>query len=111
MMDPGTIICSMRDVDRPLRKLMAEKKKSFNGIFDCRLKSIPIQILTLVNMLTYGPACTTVSQGTLSIPQFILSNFKQVSGYNATTFCRDNLDHETPLKLYNSLKMISDASS
>ena len=64
MMDLGTIICSMRDVVRPFRVLMAEKKNLFNGTFDidCQLKSIPIQLLTLVNMLIDGPACTTVSQ-------------------------------------------------
>ena len=63
MVDPGTIIRSMRDVVKPLRKLMAEKKNSFNGTFyiDCQLKSMPIQLLRLVNMLIHGPACTTVS--------------------------------------------------
>ena len=58
-------------------------------------------------MLIDDPACTTVSQASLSIVQLIFSNFKQVPGSNAAAFCRDNLDHETPLKLYNSLKMIS----
>ena len=113
MMDPGTIIRSMRDVVRPLRKLIAEKKNSFNGTFDinCQLKSIPIQLLTLVNMLIDGRACTTVSQASLSVAQLIFSSFKQVPGRNAAAFCRDNLDHETPLKLYNSLKMISDERS
>ena len=113
MMDPGTIIRSTRDVVRPLRKLMAEKKNSFNGTFDidCQLKSIPIQLLTLVNMLIDGPACTTVSQASLSIAQLIFSNFKQAPGHNAAAIHRDNLDHETPLKLYYCLKMISDARS
>ena len=32
-------------------------------------------------------------------------------GRNATAFRRDNLEHETPLKLCNSLKMVSDARS
>ena len=113
MMDPGTIIRSTRDIVRPLRKLMAEKKNSFNGTFDidCQLKLIPIQLLTLVNMLIDGPACTTVSQASLSIAQLIFSNFKQAPGHNAAAFRRDNLDHETPLKLYYCLKMISDARS
>ena len=73
MMDFGTIIRSMRDVARPLRKLMAEKKNSFNSTFDidCQLKSTPIQLLTLVNMLIDGPACTTVSQASLLIAQLI----------------------------------------
>ena len=111
-MDPGTIIRSMRDV-RPLHKLMAGKKNSFNGTFDidCELKSIPIQLLTLVNMLINGRACTRVSQASLSIAQLIFSNFKQAPGCNAAAFRRDNLDHETPLKLFNSLKMISDKRS
>ena len=75
----------MRDVVRPLHKLMAEKKNSFNGTFDidCQLKSIPIQLLTLVNMLSDGPACTTVSQASLSITHLILPNFKQAPGCNS----------------------------
>ena len=32
-------------------------------------------------------------------------------GRNATAFRKDNLEHETPLKLCNSLKMVSDARS
>ena len=62
-------------------------------------------------MLIDGPVCTTVSQASLSISQLVFSNFKQTPGYNAAAVCRDNLDHETPLKLYNSLKMISDRRS
>ena len=78
MMDPGTITCSVRDVVSPLRKLMAEKKTSFNGTFDidCQLKSIPIQLMTLLNMLIDGPACTAVIQASLSTAQLIFSNFK-----------------------------------
>ena len=34
-----------------------------------------------------------------------------VPGRNATAFRKDNLEHETPLKLCNSLKMVSDARS
>ena len=87
--------------------------QAFNGTFDldCQLKSISIQLLTLVNMLIDGPTRTAVSQASLSIAQLIFSNFKQAPGRNATAFCRDNINHETPLKRYNSLKMISDARS
>ena len=91
MMDPGTTIHSMGDTVRPLCKLMAEKKNSFNDTFDidCPLKSIPIQLLTLVNMFIDGPTCTTVSQASLLIAQLIFSNFKQAPGHNAPVFCRD----------------------
>ena len=91
MMDPGTIIRSMGDTVRPLCKLMAGKKNSFNDTFDidCPLKSIPIQLLTLVNMLIDGPTCTTVSQASLLIAQLIFSNFKQAPDHNATLFFRD----------------------
>ena len=87
--------------------------QAFNGTFDldCQLKSISIQLLTLVNMLIDGPTRIAVSQASLSIAQLIFSNFKQAPGRNAAAFRRDNLDHETPLKRYNSLKMISDARS
>ena len=66
MMDPGTIIRSMRDVVRSLLKLMAEKKNSFNSTFDIdyQFKLIPMELLTLVNMLIGGPAfpvCTFLS--------------------------------------------------
>ena len=47
----------------------------------------------------------------LSISQLIFSNFKMAPGRNATAFRRDNLEHETPLKFCNSLKMLSDARS
>ena len=88
MMDPGAIIRFMRDVARPSRKLMVGKKNSFNGTFDiiCQLKSIFIQLLTLVNMLIDEPACTTVSQASLSIAQPIFSNFKHAPGRNAAAF-------------------------
>ena len=108
IVDSGTKIHSLRHVVRSLRKLMAEKKNSFNGTFDidCHLKLIPIQLLTLVDMLIDGPVCTTVSQASLSISQLIFSNFEQVAGHNGTAFCRDNLALETPLKLFDSLKLI-----
>ena len=79
MMDPGAIIRFMRDVFRPSCKLMVGKKNSFNDTFDidCQLKSILIQLLTLVNMLIDDPTCTTVSQASLSIAQPIFSNFKR----------------------------------
>ena len=113
MMDHGTIIRSMRDFVRPLRRLKAEKKNSFDRTFDidCQLKLIAIQLLKLVNMLTDDSACATVSQASLSIAQLIISNFKQAPVRDASAFCRDNLDHETALKLYNSLKMISNTRS
>ena len=113
MMDHGTIIRSMRDFVRPLRRLKAEKKNSFDRTFDidCQLKLIAIQLLKLVNMLTDDSACATVSQASLSIAQLIISNFKQAPVRNASAFRRDNLDHETALKLYNSLKMISNTRS
>ena len=113
MMDHGTIIRSMRDFVRPLRRLKAEKKNSFDRTFDidCQLKLIAIQLLKLVNMLTDDSACATVSQASLSIAQLIISNFKQAPVCDASAFRRDNLDHETALKLYNSLKMISNTRS
>ena len=113
MMDHGTIIRSMRDFVRPLRRLKAEKKNSFDRTFDidCQLKLIAIQLLKLVNMLTDDSACATVSQASLSIAQLIISNFKQAPVRDASAFRRDNLDHETALKLYNSLKMISNTRS
>ena len=113
MMDHGTIIRSIRDFVRPLRRLKAEKKNSFDRTFDidCQLKLIAIQLLKLVNMLTDDSACATVSQASLSIAQLIISNFKQAPVRNASAFRRDNLDHETALKLYNSLKMISNTRS
>ena len=71
MMDPGTIIRSIRNVVRPLRKLMTEKKNSLNDIFDidCQLKSIPIQLLILANMLIDDPACTTLVKPFYQLPK------------------------------------------
>ena len=44
MMGPDSIICSMTNPVRPLRKLMSEKKNPVNGNFDidCQFKSVPI---------------------------------------------------------------------
>ena len=52
MIDHSIITHYMRGAI-PLRKLTVEKKNSFNGTFDIdsQLKSISIQLLTLVNML------------------------------------------------------------
>ena len=63
-----------------------------------------------MNIVTDGPACTTVSQASSSVAQLIFSNFEQAPGRNTAVFRRDNLDIETPLKLYNSLKMIKTIS-
>ena len=52
-----------------------------------------------------------ISEASLSIAQIIFSNIKQTPGHNAIAFRRDNLDHEILLKLYDSLKIISDARS
>ena len=99
MTDPATMILYMRDIIRPLCKLMAEN--TFNGTFDidCQMRSTHVQLLTLVNMFFDFPARTTVSQAFLSIAQLIFLNFKQASGRNATAFRRNDLDCETPLKL------------
>ena len=101
----------MRDIVRSLCMFMAKKKNSISGTFDidCQLKSIPIQLLTLGNLLIDGPVCTTVIQAPSSIVQLIFSYFKLAPGRNATAFRRDNFDYEVPSKLYNFLKMISDA--
>ena len=86
MMDSGTIIRSMRDVVRLLRKLMAEKKNSFNNAFDidCRLKSIPIQLMTLVNVFIDDSACTAVLliliKPLCQLPNYFFSNFRQMPG-------------------------------
>ena len=45
------------------------------------------------------------------LPISFFSNFTQSPGYNATAFRRDNLDYETLLKLYDSIKLILDARS
>ena len=84
MMDPGAITRSMGDVVRLLRKLMAEKKNSFNNAFDidCQLKSIPIQSMTLVNMFIDGSACTAVLliliKPLYQLSNYFFSNFKQM---------------------------------
>ena len=60
-------------------------------------------------MFIDSPAYNTVSLVSLVIAQLIFSNFKMVPGRYSIAFRRDNLDRETPLKFYKSLKMISDA--
>ena len=41
----------------PLRKIMAARENNFHGSFDeeSQLRSVPIQLLTLVSMLIDGP--------------------------------------------------------
>ncbi|CAG2195184.1 unnamed protein product [Mytilus edulis] len=61
-----------------VRSDMMATSSEFNGTFaaDCQEKSVPRSLLTLVNMLLYGPDITTdsFSQETLSIAQMLIFN-------------------------------------
>ena len=88
---------------------MSLKTNKFEGTFDIdsQVKSIPIQLLTVVSMLIDGPYISSrVSQPSLTVSQLIFSSFKQNNKCdNPALNPRENRDHETPVKIYTGLKL------
>ncbi|CAG2215868.1 unnamed protein product [Mytilus edulis] len=83
-----------------VRSDMMATSSEFNGTFaaDCQEKSVPRSLLTLVNMLLYGPDITTdsFSQETLSIAQMLIFNsHKRIQKSN-----RHAKSRETPSQMY-----------
>ncbi|CAC5399642.1 unnamed protein product [Mytilus coruscus] len=83
-----------------VRSDMMATSSEFNGTFaaNCQEKSVPRSLLTLVNMLQYGPDITTdsFSQETLSIAQMLIFNsHKRIQKSN-----RHAKSRETPSHMY-----------
>ena len=100
----------------PIRKAMELKQNVFDGTFpaNCQQNSVPKELLTLVSMLIVGANINVkLTQPTLSCAQMIMSNFSpnRYVNSNSTTAPESNVTYhhskkrETPLLLYNSLKL------
>ena len=81
-LEPSSFVSCLHNVVLPLRKVMSSKVNKFDGTFDedSQIKSIPIQLYTLISMLIDGPSVSSrISQASLTVSQNILSSFKQRS--------------------------------
>lgn len=95
-----------------IRKDMQSVKNSFNGSFDqnCQVTSVPESLVSLINMVLYGPniesqASNLNSQASLSISQLIQYNSCIRRREGNTKRQRHNKDRETPLPLYVGLSI------
>lgn len=98
-----------------LRKDMCAKKYSFEGSFDqgCQEKAVPESLLSLVNMILYGPNIESQtsnhgnSQASLSISNLVQFNSSLGSRRRASNATRErrSKDRETPVPLYVGLSI------
>ena len=105
----------LRDVATQIRNTMVIQKNKFVGSFkkDSQADSVPIELMTLMSMLVDGTTTenNVLSQGALTSAQVVLYNFRKKSVKMKTGNRRHAKSHETPLVIYNSLKLYSETRS
>ena len=83
--EPSSFLRSFLEVLMPLRKFMASLENTFDRTFmeDYQVTSVPIELLTLVSLLNYGPNIdnSSFSRPSLIVSQLIQSNFHNVYHY------------------------------
>ena len=112
--EPDIFMRSIRHVVQPIRNAMSLTENSFQGTFaeDSQIDSVPIQLLTLVSMLIDGTnfANKGFSQPALSASQIIMYNFRK-HGTETGSQRRHLKQRETPIVIYNSLKLYATVRS
>ena len=105
---------SIRHVVQPIRNAMILKKNSFQGNFteDSQINPVPIHLLSLVSMLIDGTnvANKGFSQAALTASQIIMYNFRK-HGKEVESQRRHLKQRETPVVIYNSLKLYATVRS
>lgn len=99
--------------ERIIRRDMLQLKSTFNGSFEpnCQIESIPTTLLSLVNMILYGPSIQTQasscakSQAGLSISQLLQYNSLVRRRDGDLKRERHNKARETPLPIYIGLTL------
>ena len=98
------------------KELLNIKIKQFEGFFtsECQRDSVPSSLLALVNMIQDGPnikhqtqlASNASTTAALSVSQLMVFNsVKQFRDSKPSVNVRHDRDHETPLPLYQGLKV------
>ena len=105
----------IKNVIQGIRSDIFSMTNTFNGSYDknCQLESVPFSLVTLINMLLNGANITdqvsiqNVSQSILTISQLVAFNIKrrQAIPNNQKPFERHSIRHETPIAVYNGLKL------
>ena len=108
---PDSFVKQLRDVVTPIRNDMLKKVNNFGGSFDedSQMKSIPIRLLTLINLLIDG-TCeggNRVRQAALTCSQIIMYNCQKEN----TVKSYHSKKRETPVVIYTSLKIYSTVRS
>ena len=113
--EPNLLLSKMRDLVEPIRVALGNHKNNFNSRFseDAQVNSVPMILMTFISMLIDGTDTDTdsFSQGALSSAQIIMYNFRKKSQKNDTSIRRHSKTSETPLVIYNSMKVYSDTRS
>ena len=94
-----------------IRRDMLQLKSAFNGYFEsnCQIESVPTALLSLVNMILYGPSIQTQAssyakfQAGLSIAQLLQYNSFVRRREGDVKQERHNKTRETPLPIYTGL--------
>ena len=114
VVEPDNFMKSMRDIVQPIRNVMSLTKNTFNGEFtsDSQINSVPIQLLSLISMLIDGTNISNkgFSQASLTASQIVVYNFRKC-GKQTESKRRHLKERETPVVIYNSLKIYSTVRS
>ena len=115
VVEPDNFMKSLRSVIRPIRDAMCITKNKFEGYFlnDSQTNSVPIQLLSFISMLVDGTYITNkgFSQAALTCSQIIMYNFRKCPVRKAETKRRHLKERETPVVIYNSLKLYATVKS
>ena len=115
---PGKFCASLRKVVNPIRKAIFEKKNNFDGHFESlyQTESVPKSLLRLISPLIDGTNDSNEhSQEAVTIAQLITSHASRSRRKRVPDFLskvpdklvarRHSKNRETPIMLYNSLKI------
>lgn len=107
----------IKNIIQGIRRDIFSMTNTFNGSYkkDCQLQSVPFSLITLISMLLNGANITdqvsvqNVSQSILTIAQLVVFNIKHRQVIPRSNkhkpFERHNNSYETPIVVYNGLKM------
>ena len=113
--EPNAFLGKLREIIKPIRDAMASHKNEFHSVFDkdSQVNAVPMILMTLVSMLVDGASVENrgFSQGALSAAQIIMYNFRKKTKKTQSAQRRYSKHLETPLVIYNSLKLYSETRS
>ena len=114
VVEPDNFMKSMRDIVQAIRNVTSLTQNTFNVEFtgDSQMNSLPIQLLSLISMLIDGTNISNkgFSQASLTTSQIVVYYFRKC-GKQTESKRRHLKERETPVVIYNALKIYSTVRS